>query len=451
MAEAAGSQSLANSSIIGSPSSYILKQFDIINHENESIDIKNIVGEFSIIESIYEDFLELNFTILDSINFMENFQLRGQERVRIRVSQVGPGEDKEVSLIFVVTEYPAYSRMTNDYVAGYAIKAVSEHQFTSEFMRLSKAFNGNPVDISKAILKTHLSVDEAKIDTAESDIGTGNISTIIPNQKPLNAIRWLMNYSYDSEFSPMFFYQTLDGSLRFKSLKGMYKQDSYSKYKQYKHDVITPTPDGKFSTETQYRLLRTHIFDMTSELSMSKYYEGSNGAYASVTKTIDAQTKSFTKTPYEYNVDNIAGIKNKNLSESFKLFDENSLKDFKEPVNFYVSSNKLATKLPNVSTASKDSIGKVNSYEQLFESISVVVNIAGDLEVNAGKKLTLDIPKAYKQDDVDQRREVDKKTKASDRDTLFSGDYIAVSVIHMFKETYMCSVKLKKDKADFEL
>ena len=130
-----------NSSKIFAPSAYRVSEIVLENHAGEEYDIKRIVADFSITESIYRSTLTLNIGIRDDGNFMEQAGLTGHEWIYVVLNRVLPdGTTQNVSLWFRVTEYPVFAKYDNS-VQVYRIGGISDHAFDSKFKKISRAFN----------------------------------------------------------------------------------------------------------------------------------------------------------------------------------------------------------------------------------------------------------------------------------------------------------------------
>ena len=69
------------------PDSYELEILTIVNNEGEGFDVRDLMIECVLSESIKSNFLQGHLLIGDSINFLENAKLFGQESLRLRFKQ----------------------------------------------------------------------------------------------------------------------------------------------------------------------------------------------------------------------------------------------------------------------------------------------------------------------------------------------------------------------------
>ena len=94
------------------PSSINLKSVKLTNHLGLIYELRPIIDNFSITESIYSTSIIVNLGIIDSNNLIEDLQLIGQEKIEIVISrsQHELNNDEEIILDLLVTEFPRYKR-----------------------------------------------------------------------------------------------------------------------------------------------------------------------------------------------------------------------------------------------------------------------------------------------------------------------------------------------------
>ena len=132
--------SSVNTNDVVFPTSYRLREITLTNHEGREADIKQLVTDFTITESIYLPSLVLELNVKDPLNLVEEFQLSGQEKIKITISKK-PHDSNDVQTItkeFYVTEYPVYGKYPNR-LQVYKLKGVSEHALDRKSTRLNSS------------------------------------------------------------------------------------------------------------------------------------------------------------------------------------------------------------------------------------------------------------------------------------------------------------------------
>jgi hypothetical protein len=157
------------------PTSYSIDNIRLVTFDGTTeYQIKDIVTDFSIIESIYTPALQLSINIKDSVDFMGQARLSGQERIKVQLSKTpynnnnASGQNtSKIDLQFYVTEYPVYGKQ-NNLVQAYNVRATSRHAYLSKLIRLSRAFSGKIGDIIKKICIDDLKIPENKLRISET-------------------------------------------------------------------------------------------------------------------------------------------------------------------------------------------------------------------------------------------------------------------------------------------
>lgn len=223
------------------PQSYELEVLTIVNNEGEGFDIRDLMIECSIFESINRNFLLGELIIGDAIALMENAKLFGQESLRIRFKQpagVNDETDEEdlIDQIFRIYKITGVKRI-NETTQAYKLSFCSPGHIESKRTRISQAFRGSMTDIAAQIAEDHLGIAnevkdkklESYFEVREKSQGD-NYHVLIPNW----TVGYAMNYlcasaqgidSTSGLQDSFFFYQTANGGYRIQSLASMMEQD----------------------------------------------------------------------------------------------------------------------------------------------------------------------------------------------------------------------------------
>ena len=76
---------------------YNLAHIDLFNHKGEALDLKNIVQELNIYESIYKNALTGSIVVADANNFIGKMDIQGLERLSFKLETPGV-HTKELSI-----------------------------------------------------------------------------------------------------------------------------------------------------------------------------------------------------------------------------------------------------------------------------------------------------------------------------------------------------------------
>tara|TARA_Y100000758_G_scaffold241220_1_gene177257 strand:- start:1290 stop:2750 length:1461 start_codon:yes stop_codon:yes gene_type:complete len=223
------------------PQSYELEILTIVNNEGEGFDVRDLMIECSIFESINRNFLLGELIIGDAVALLENAKLFGQESLRIRFKQpAGVGdetdEDDLIDQLFRIYKVSNIKRI-DESTQAYKLEFCSPGHLQSKRTRISQAFRGSMTDIAAQIAEDHLGIaNEVKdkklepyFEVREKSQGD-NYHVLIPNWTVGYAINYLCASAQgiDSQSGlqdSFFWYQTANGGYRIQSLASMMKQD----------------------------------------------------------------------------------------------------------------------------------------------------------------------------------------------------------------------------------
>ena len=428
-----------NSSKIFVPSAYRVSEIVLENHAGEEYDIKRIVADFSITESIYRSTLTLNIGIRDDGNFMEQAGLTGHEWIYVVLNRVLPdGTTQNVSLWFRVTEYPVFAKYDNS-VQVYRIGGISDHAFVSKFKKISRAFNGKISDFIESVLKNDLNYLSLELGSDS----TGSAAFIVPNMEPIDAMHWALRRAFTQEGSPFYLFQTLDGKIHLKSQADLVRQDPYREYTQAKFFQY----DLDKNIKEAYNERASRILSIVSDLNMSKPMQAMNGAFASRSEYIDISTKTVESFTFDYlekfgQFPSLEGYPL--LSPQFEIENQEYANTYERCKINYIPINSLA--FSNVgnyhSSASRGVLNYAQSQLENLDTQQHTITLNGDFKLNCGKIVSLKLPPSV---DPKPEKQNSHSSDNSQIDDYLSGNYISSSVVHNFAEEYFIEMKVKRD------
>ena len=436
-----------NTAESGFPSAFRIGSVVLTNAYGKSADIKAFVTQVTITESIYSYALIATISIRDTINLFEEYRISGQERISITFHKRDKGskESKKITKTFYVSEVPTFGKL-KDAVQAYQLTCVSEHAFYNHLVSISRTVSGSISKVISNIVTRDL--EYSGIVERDGD-SKGNVKVIIPSMKPFTAIGWLLRHAYAGSGSPIYAYESLNGFI-IKSHRTLAEQESIGLYKfNFLQQSNPGTPEGY--EEAKYKIL-----SMSSDLNSSKYLQSARGAYASTTKVVDIAKKKVYDVKFDYRsifpgTPTLGGNHSKELiSSEFKIKDE-SLNHHHDALTIHLNENSMAYDLfKNYHDPAIYSIGKHQSMLENLDSIKHSIVIHGNLEVNAGKKISIEAPKSIDPQVYKRIRNKDSK-KSALHDMMISGDYLITAVKHTFNEEYNCAMTIKKDYSYYSL
>ena len=422
------------------PFSYTLDYINLINHAGKTVDISALVTDFSISESIYRHSLEVTINVKDAVNMFEELSLSGQERIEISLSrqQFEKTEKAVILTKFIVTEYPVFAKMPNK-LQVYSIRGISEFAFISSLSKISRAMSGNALSLIKNILDKDLSVPVDDITISKQS--SRNISLIIPNLTPLEAIQLILRRSFDSSGLPFFMYETLGNKIKIVSQSELVSEDNKA-IRTYSNTLFF---DQDPKTTEDFDQRQSRIIDMSSDLRMSKYIAGQQGAFAGKIFELDLGTKTLVVEKFDYSQEfkkNLVCADKPVLSDKF-LVNKKKLNQLSDSANYFCSTNSLDSVQTYSESVKSANLAKARSYTENLDTIIHDLNVAGDLNIRSGQIIDLKLLKS-----VDDRLELkNSETSGGDKslDKFLSGRYLITSVVHKFSESYSMDIRVKRD------
>ena len=418
------------------------------------IDIKNLVTDFTITESVHQSSLLCTMNVLDGLNLLEELQLEGNEFIEMQLSKEVPeGKFREANRVkykhtFIISDILHYARPKPG-LQTYQLICISEHAYLNQLMRLNRKFEGNIGKLVKNIvfsdLKQHNNI-------AEISKSAQTIKGVYPSLRPIDAIRWLTRNAIDDGY-PFYFYETLkhrdnntlNGKIHFKSLKEMAEEEVAAEYehKPYYTDI---NPIDEKSIKEQ----RKKILSISTPIESTMFASLKKGAFASNLSSIDIATKTLvTDDEYRYDDQFVLGDNKFRPFKKEKHFLEKALNEFPFAKSYYASLNSLSfDSFKNYHDATSENIRNASSKMACMEVSQINVNVCGDPRVSAGAKVRLKIPKSIDGKFHDQR---DKGTKGF-IDQNKSGVYIVYDIEHKFNydQEYTMTLLCKKDTSNID-
>ena len=197
---------------------YVLKEVIIINHIGKKIDVKNIMTELNIYESIFKNAVTGSLVLSDTTNQIARMSIQGLEKISFKLATPGVAYGREdVVDATEETGEPYYIyKITDRKQATPGMVIYTLHFASREFMRnmrtkVSQAYDGK---YDRAVID--IMQDEDYLDSRKKlhFEPTGNANKIvIPNLPPFDAINMIAKRSMANKSDGVgyYFYETTTG------------------------------------------------------------------------------------------------------------------------------------------------------------------------------------------------------------------------------------------------
>jgi len=196
---------------------YNLKNILLHNHAGEVIDIKNVVQELNIYESIYKNALTGTLVVIDAQNLIAKLEMQGTERISFTLSTPGAMGERSIINASESTGHPFHVyKITDRKQLKPGTLMYTIHFASREFMRnlrtkVSQAYDGR---LDRSVYQIFLDgsyLDSKKELTFEPCGNTDKV--VIPNMRPFDAINMIAGKSLPEKSNGVgyYFYETTKG------------------------------------------------------------------------------------------------------------------------------------------------------------------------------------------------------------------------------------------------
>jgi len=367
------------------PQSYELDVLTIVNNEGDGFDIRGTFQECNIYESIKRNFLLGEVIVTDSIAFLENAKLFGQESIRVRFKQPSGiksadlHEDDLIDQIFRIYKIDKVMRL-KDSAQAFKINFCSPEMLTSKRKRISQAFRGSMTDIAAKIAEDHLGFSEWGVsdltipgfEVREKSQGD-KYHVVIPNWTVGYTINWLCKQAQGVDSNSglqdsFYWYQTANGGYRIQSLDSMMKTEYGGgapftlKYgsSQDGYDLPYDKADGEGSIGMGRRIL-AYTVDTQADVLRGVV----DGLFSSKQTTIDNTYKYYTEKTYSFLETHFGGEGQSMSPHPFVRT---------QPENLYIGTNADKGDVEIVGVREGKGIGDYPDAHQILTSDSSFVN-----------------------------------------------------------------------------
>jgi hypothetical protein len=205
---------------------YSLTEIALINHQGEAIDIKLLVQELNIYESIYNNAVTGTVVITDAVNLINNLPIQGTERLAFKLKTPGTQESEDLIDCTEETGHPMHIfKLTHRQQLDQDVQMYILHFASREFMRnmrtkVSKSYTGTLDTMVNSIMSDKDGIDSRKKVTTQKTRNSDKI--VIPNKQPFDAIAMLCKRALadNSKSVGYYFYETTKG-FQFRSWESM--------------------------------------------------------------------------------------------------------------------------------------------------------------------------------------------------------------------------------------
>ena len=443
---------------------YDLNHVFLHTHLKEVFDIKGMMVELNVFESIFKNALTGSIVIADAQNLIAKLELNGTERISFRLATPGALDTQRGSIdASIETGHPFYVyKITDRKQIAPGTTLYTLHFGSREFIRnlrtkVSQTYRGN---VAYQVIK--ILMDENYLDSKKeiSYEPTGNINdVVIPNMRPFDAINMIAKRSLPEKSRGVgyYFYETTKGIFfrswdNMVSVKGSQTRETKQIFRYMPMNVNDDTIKDKMNHDYQsvesYRFVN-NFHDIAANTAM--------GTYAHTATTYNFYDKSYTPSVYNYELeygmtkhtdhtaDRFAKEKHAVAANSNIDEDDKKMSQYNES---RVSLRSTTQFLHNGETGAGYGLDVVQDGPKLAESISqcsqvkhgttLKLIVKGQSYLEAGDLIKFNLLK------------IEPKNDLGEYDKQYSGKYVITKIRHqILSEGYTMALECVKDSVRY--
>ena len=407
----------------------------IVHSASGSIDIKDLILELNVYESIHSSNLYGNVTMMDSANHVQNMPIIGQEDIEFTVQT-----DEDTNTLDFTTFRGRIYKVNNmvrteERQQVYTMHFCSKETMTNQRARVKSAYEGSGDEIVSKIFKDVLKTNKF-FNVEPSDL---KVKVVGNNMKPFDFINMVRDRCRSTIFdgSGYLFFENNAG-FHFRSYESLSNNASGPLPPVEKYIVQPASREADISEDMQ-SVIEYRITKNQDVLAASV-----SGLLASTHFVYDLHTKSYVKIENDYN--NM--FENGEHTDEFPLFtnmpeeegEAKSMFDFREQ---RIDVSTRDTALHTQSATDERNYNNHSNQKQLRNMIKLShdqlvakVTVPGNSNLAAGDVIELHVPSYEPINPGDERV----------HDAFLSGRWIITNLVHEINSTrYTCTFDCVKD------
>jgi len=396
--------------------------------EGESVDIRELVNEINLYESITHTSLTAELVISDvGANIISNYPLLGQEKVVITLGT----KTKNYKLTYYI--YKIGSRIVSERNQAYVIELVSFEALRNETVKVSERIEGEKAE---RVLNKYIT---DKIKTEKKflfDPTLYNVNLVIPNWRIFDFAIWIGRRSVpDGKYQNSvgyLFYETFEG-YNFRSIDALINQEPINKNNPYTYAQanVTNNPDTDL-----YR-----IYSFRSPSVVDVFKNSRMGLFCHTEILFDfnyrkVYTRKRSIEDFYSNTSHLGNTKPYSTNTDLKLHDNPSRIVFRPLLTQIWESQK------NLDLSERDKFNSMFSKSvfryHLLDFNELIISVPGNMDIRAGNVLTVSIPSPELT--TSNKRVEDKR---------LSGKYLIHSIKHTLSRRVVLNTQIKLTRDSF--
>jgi hypothetical protein len=379
-------------------------------------DIKFLVEDFSIYESIYNTTISGHLLVKDATNQLSRLCLSGTEFLYINFIKTETSIPYEKTFrIYKISDVTLKNNLST---ITYRIDFCSEEFLLDHQIRISKSYKGfYNSDVAADILGNYLGVSPERITIEKTLVPHDDF--IVPNMKPFEAMNMLCAFSFNNNITSAFLcYESVSG-FKFVSLETLFNQNDARTIYLRPQNVVG---------EEESLAAGNYISDFNISQLFNVLQTLSTGGYSSSMIKMDLLQQKYEVTPSDPVITTPIPLLNQFLP----------MNDAKNRFNStLIDGSAYQRYFLNVKGGLIDKILLQRAHQlSLLNHYKMHVTIAGDTSYEAGQVINVDFPFLQPINEVEETQV----------DPYKAGRFLVTAVRHrIVNNKYICYLELCKD------
>ncbi len=379
-------------------------------------DIKFLVEDFSIYESIYNTVISVHIIIKDASNQLSKFSLSGSEFLYVNFIKTGVETAYEKTFrIYKVSDVTLKNNVTT---LTYRIDFCSEEMILDQQIRISKSYKGfYNFQIAADILVNYLGVNPERISLEQTLVANDNF--IVPNLRPFEALNMLSAFSFNNNLTSAFLMFETKSGFKFQSLESLITSEP-AKTIYLRPQNVTNEEDSLASLNYISDFNISQMFNVLQTMSTGGYAASMIKMNLINQKVDEVASDPVINTPLTL-LNNFLPFNDSKNRFNSKLIDTSAY------IRYFL--NIKGGLIDKVMLQRAHQLALLNNYK-------LQVTIAGDTGYEAGQIIDVDFPYLQPIDESDETQQ----------DPYKAGKHLLTAVRHrILNNKYICYLELCKD------
>lgn len=385
------------------------QQNQVINKDSNFLEF---FGSLDVYENVFNPFLTADLTILDGTNFIERYNLSGNEDFEIEF--IGYGFDDPVKYTFKIIELVNLLPVSNLRAKQVVLRLASKEFLLDSSTSIAKSYNSGTTEIVTDIVSNFLKSDkQLTIENTKSPP-----LLVIPFLSPFKAIDFIKQRTVSEKYksSSFLFFESNKG-FSFTTVEKLLEEGMKSNPQTFfqSEGISENVKNGSKSSDIDSNHL---FFNLTVQSSFDLSSTFKNGGLRTNVTQYDLTTKSYTKRTFYNDPEKslfVDTTSNKNPILTKSVFSQYSI-NHNKPLLLPFSKYK-DTENPT-SNFIFDTVAERLCFSSLFTQQQIYVDVPGNTKLGAGSLINLKIPK------------YDTLTSINDTNEMSSGYYLVTACKH---------------------